>query len=57
MLLQQLRSLLSDVQKLEAQLDLAGAPWTSGASRIGSPSKPRGILANGKSPARAGLFL
>ena len=29
-LLQQLRSLLSDVQKLETQLDLAGAPWTSG---------------------------
>jgi hypothetical protein len=29
-LLQQLRSLLSDVQKLESQLDLAGAPWTSG---------------------------
>lgn len=29
-LLQQLRSLLSDVQKLESQLDLAGAPWTAG---------------------------
>ncbi|HEX2643870.1 MAG TPA: glycosyl hydrolase [Thermoanaerobaculia bacterium] len=29
-LLQQLRSLVSDIQKLEAQLDVAGAPWTSG---------------------------